>query len=159
MPTVLSDIPLGIPIVDQSGGITIFYRLRWNELQERFQLAPVAATADSPSTDPSAATGTTSLLTTVSSGLYRVTVYSRKTVADGVSSSLQLTLGWTEHAVALTKTFAAVTADSITTSVDSITWTVLADATTDINFSFAYASNTPGNMKYLYRVRVEQLSE
>jgi hypothetical protein len=158
MPSTLSPIPLGTPIVDEEGRINEFYRLRWQELIDRFTTVPTVALLESGSPDPNSATATTVAYTTLTGGPYQIAAYSRKTIADGVSSSLQLTFGWTENGVALTKTFAAVTADSITTSVDSQQWEIAADANTDITFAYAYASNTPGNMHYRYQVTVKQVA-
>ena len=43
MPRTLSDIPLRQQIVDVTGAINLFFRLRWQELQNGFTLTPTAA--------------------------------------------------------------------------------------------------------------------
>ena len=108
-------------------------------------------------TNQSAAIATTTIYTPTQGGLYRVSWYARVTVADGVSSSLQVTVTWREGGVTLTKTFAALTGDT-TTTLDSQTWVVHADSGTSITYAVAYASNTPLKMRYRLDVATELVS-
>jgi hypothetical protein len=97
----------------------------------------------------SAAVPTTDLAgVTVVGGLYEVRTYQQIRTADGVSSSLQVTLGWTYLGVAQTETFAALTGDTTTTHLTGPTKTFRSDAGTPITYAVAYASNTPAKMKY-----------
>lgn len=154
MPRALSPIPLGVAITDDDGAITVFFRLRWEELINGFQIVPAVATVQALS--QSAAIATTAAYTTTSAGLYRMSYYTRKTAADGVNSSLTVTVGWQESGVALTESAAALTADAITAQ-QSGTKVMWADAATDITYAVAYTSNTPGNMHYRIDVSVERI--
>lgn len=108
-------------------------------------------------TNQSAAIGATAVpLGTVTAGMYRIAWYARITTVDGVSSSLTVTARWTEGAVALTLSGAAITGDT-TTSVQSGVIAVQVDANAAISYSTAYASNTPNKMKYALRVVVERV--
>jgi hypothetical protein len=109
-------------------------------------------------TNQNAAIGATAIpLGTVTAGIYRIAWYARITTVDGVSSSLTVTARWTEGAVALTLSGAAITGDT-TTSVQSGIVEVQVDANAAISYSTAYASNTPGQMKYALRLIVERVS-
>ncbi len=124
----------------------------------------VTVTASAPSAYPkvsvsaqSAAIGVTNIpLPALSAGDYSVAYYARVTTVDGVSSSLTVSLGWTESAVSLAFTGAAITTDTVT-SVQSGVVIVRSDGGTPITYSTAYASNTPGKMRYRLDVVVSQL--
>ncbi|HEV8262936.1 MAG TPA: hypothetical protein VGQ19_19545 [Burkholderiales bacterium] len=156
MPQVLSPIPLATPIIEKDGSISAFFRLRWQELIDSFLRTPTAS-AVSKLSPQSASIATTAAFTTRVAGYYRVSYYMRKTQADGVSSSLTFTWGWTETGVALPESAAALTTDT-TSAQQSGSKTVYADAASDLTYAVAYASNTPGQMKYRLEVRVEQLA-
>lgn len=151
----LSPIPTFAPIVDTQGQITTFFRLLWQALIGGWAQVPTAATPIAK-TGQSASIVTSTLLATPAAGLYRVSWYLRKTVADGVASSLTMTIGWTDSGVSLTKSGSALTTDSTTAEQDGA-FTVYADAASDLTYAVAYASNTPGKMTYDVRVSVEQL--
>lgn len=126
------------------------------------QLAGVTGSA--PSAFPkvsldgqSAAITTTNIpLPALSAGDYSVAYYARVTTVDGVSSSLTVTLGWTESAVSLTVSGAAMTTDTVTT-VQSGVAMIRSDGGTPITYAAAYASNTPAKMKYRLDVVVSAL--
>lgn len=106
-------------------------------------------------TAQSAAIGTTPIpLPSLASGAYRITWYLEKTVADGVSSSVQVTINWTHNTKSLSLSGAALTTDT-TLAVQSNSITVLIDAASPISYTTAYASNTPATMKYQLFVLVE----
>lgn len=143
MPQSLAPIPADYAIVDPRGRINTFFRLRWQQLIDGFQVTPSKANVTVPGRN--SALGTTTLYLALAAGRYRVTVYLRKTTPDGVSSSLTLTVGWTDEASPCTKTFGALTTDSAVAN-ESYTHTVNVDVNTNITIAVAYASNTPGTM-------------
>jgi hypothetical protein len=157
MPRTLAPIPEGVQIVDQFGAITTFFRLRWQSLIDGFLFTPAIAVASSDAPNPTAAIPTTAVYTTRSGGRYRVSYRMRKTVADGVSSSLTFTLGWVEGGLAQTKVFAALALDTVFAEQDGVI-PLRVDGGTDITFAIAYASNTPNLMAFNYDVTVEQLA-
>lgn len=87
-------------------------------------------------------------------GRYRVSTYARIVTPDGVSSSLTVSIRWTEGGVALVVSGAAMVGDSITT-VQSETYLLTIDAVSAISYSTVYASNTPNQMKYRLSILVE----
>ena len=126
------------------------------------QTSIVAGVANAPSlypavslTNQSASIGVTPIpLPSLATGLFRITWYLRKTTADGVSSSIQLTISWTESSQALSISGAALATDAVT-AVQSNSIMVLTDAASPISYSTTYASNTPATMKYRLTVLVE----
>lgn len=111
---------------------------------------PLEAQAGSISTTPFA-TGA------LSSGLYRFTFYARITQAATVSSSLTVTLSWTDRGQTMAKTFApAITGNTVTTS-DSQTYTIRSDAASPISYSTSYASAGGTPMVYSIDLVLERL--
>lgn len=104
-----------------------------------------------------AAIGTTAAWTTTTEGLYRVNVYLRITAAAGVSSSVTVTISFTESGVPLTFVLTAVTGNT-TSTVQTATVFLRSDASAPISYSTAYASNPAGAMKYSLTVLVEQVA-
>lgn len=149
----LAPIPLEMPIVEKSGAISLFFRERWQQLINSFALVPTVADTGTIS-GLTALLATTTLQTTTIGGVYEVGYYIRKTVADGVSSSLTVTIGWTENGTALTRVFAALTTDSNVANQSDVV-PIVADASTNITIAIAYASNTPATMTYRYRAVVK----
>lgn len=156
MPKTLDAIPADAAIVQKNGVISIFFRLRWEVLRTLATLAATLAVVRSSLTQ-AAAVVTTAAWTTKSGGQYRVTWYIRKTAADGVSSSLTVTIGAVDTGVAVAFVGAALTTDSVV-AVQSGSVIVEADISTDLTFAIAYASNTPGAMKFRYTIVVEQMA-
>lgn len=154
MPQSLAPIPAGVAIVDETGAITDFYRLLWQSLINGFiNSATIAAVSLS---DRTTAKATTAAYTTVNAGVYRVSFAMHKTIADGVSSSLTMTIGWLRNGIALSQAFAALTTDT-TAAQQNGSVLVYADANTDITYAISYASNTPNLMTYEANVVTEYL--
>lgn len=113
----------------------------------RVQQAPELRTAV-VLTGQHAAIGATPLpLASVTAGRYRISFYSRITTPDGVSSALTITLGWSDGGIACTQSGAAMTGNSVTTT-QSGSLMIQSDANAPINYSVAYASNTPAAMVF-----------
>lgn len=93
---------------------------------------------------------------TILKGNYRATYYARITTAAGVTSSLTVTLAWTDGAVAQTFSGAAM-AGNTTTTWQSNTITIRADAGTAITYATTYASNPAGAMKYCLDLVLEKI--
>lgn len=92
----------------------------------------------------------------LSAGTYRITYYARVTTIDGVSSSLTVTLGWTEDALALSLSGPAMAADSIS-APQSGSIMVTIDQNSALTIATTYASNTPNQMRYKLEFLIEQL--
>lgn len=105
----------------------------------------------------SASVGTTAVLTTKSQGYYRLAYSVRITQTASVSSSLTVTLGWFETSVSVTLSGAAVTGN-LTTSAQSGSVVVRADASSDLTYATTYASVGGTPMQYRIDVTAEKLS-
>jgi hypothetical protein len=89
-------------------------------------------------------------------GYYRLTYYARITQAAGTSSSLTVTFSWTESAVALAVSGAAMTGNT-TTTVQSGSVMVLIDDAAPISYSTTYASVGVPVMQYRLSVVIEDV--
>lgn len=133
-----------------SGDWTRWFQLFWARVSSAVQFVGKTVALS----DQSAAIATTTLQTVTQGGLYRVSWYARVTVADGVSSSLQITLTWREGSHTSTKTFTALTGDT-TSTFDGAVFPMYADSGTVITYAAAYASNTAQKMRYRLAVGTE----
>lgn len=154
MPQSLPPLVQGHPIVGPDGAPTQFYLLRWQDLINSFIQTPTRARISDDALDDALATAT--IFTTTVAGDYEVGYYIQKTLPDGVSSSLTVTLGWTSNGTPQTRAFAALTTDT-TGANQSDVIPIYADAATDITIAVAYASNTANTMEWMYRAIVKQL--
>ena len=109
-------------------------------------------------TGQSASIGTTAFtIGVLAAGFYRVTPYARITQAGTVSSSLTVTLGWTESALALTADWAAVTGNTTGSVLTGPPALILVDQGTAVSYSTTYASAGATAMQYRLSLTVEQV--
>lgn len=109
-------------------------------------------------TNQTASIGATALPTeSLSSGLYSVTFYARITTAAAVSSSLTVTLLWTENGDALSTSFPAITGNT-TLTADSGTFLMSIDAASPLSFSTTYASVGVPVMAYSLSLVAQQVA-
>jgi hypothetical protein len=142
-------------IVNPDRTITDRFRQVWEQVRSGF--ARVSAAAVKTLLGQHAAIVGTVVTTLTAGGNYRLSYYLRKTIADGVSSSAQVTLGWTDQLTALSEAFAALATDSITAHASG-SILVRADNASNITLDVAYASNTPNVMNFDVIVTVELVS-
>ena len=124
-------------------------------------IAPVSSAPRSLSpvrlTNQSASITTTPIPTaSLAAGLYRVSYYAAITTADAVSSSLTVTVSWTESALTKSLSGAPMTGNT-TTTVQSSTALIEIDGS-PISYSTTYVSNTPGQMKYRLSLVIESIA-
>jgi hypothetical protein len=109
-----------------------------------------------PLTQQSASIGTTTIPTgALGGGLYRVSWYARITTPGSVSSSLTITIGWTEG-VTLSASGAAMTGNT-TGTVQSGSMLIRIDGSSPITYSTVYASAGATAMQYRLDVVLEQV--
>lgn len=109
-------------------------------------------------TAQSAAIGTTSLtLPALSGGLYRVSWYARITTPATVSSSLTVSIGYTESALSLSASGAAITGNTTATE-QSGSVLIQTDPSAPITFSTAYATVGATGMAYRLSITCEQVA-
>ena len=133
--------------------------LRWlSDLVVTVDRAPTRAASTVRKTAQMASIGVTPLpLATIPPGLYRVSYRCRVTTPAGVSSSLSVTITWTEGAVVQTETSAALTGNATTThGVGTVV--LRSDANTPISYSTTYASNPGAAMVYDLDLVIEALA-
>jgi hypothetical protein len=106
-----------------------------------------------------ASIGATALPTpTLTEGLYRITWYAAITRAGSVSSSLTVTLAWTDRAIAKTYSGAAIVGNT-TATVQSQTQMVRSDANSPITYATTYADGGGAvSMQYALDLVVELVS-
>jgi hypothetical protein len=157
MPNALQPIPVKTQIVaPTTGAITLFFRQAWEALRAAIATVPTIGSGIDL-TNQSAALAGTLLQTVTTAGKYRVSYYIRKTVADGVSSSVGFVWHWTESGVPQTLTDTLLATDT-TGAVASNEKLLDVDANTNLTLDVSYASNTPAKMRYRIAVRVEQMN-
>jgi len=103
----------------------------------------------------SASIGATSIpSTTLTTGLYRVTWYTRIAVAATTSSSLTLTLNWIDDAVTMSLSGAALTGNTITTSQTG-TALLAVDNASPVTYATTYVSVGATPMQYTLDLTLE----
>ena len=83
----------------------------------------------------------------LSAGLYTVQYYARITTAATTSSSLTVTLSWTDGGVSCSFSGAAITGNTTATTQSELKL-VRADATTPISYATTYASDVAAQMQH-----------
>ena len=133
--------------------------LKWfNAIAGQVAASPQQQPTPVSKTGQNAAIGTTTLnLGSTTAGVYRVSYYARITTAGSVSSSLTVTIGWTDHSVAVTGSGAAMTGNT-TTTFQSNSVMFYSDANTPITYSTAYAANAASSMQYELYVVLEAVA-
>lgn len=139
MPTNLSPPPLDTPIVDKLRLLTktwnAYYLDRDQRIQAGSQLLQTVTL-----TGQSGAIGTTPFaLGTVAAGLYRVSYHAKVTTAASTSSSLIVSVTYTRGGFTCVQAGAALIGNT-TTTVDSASFLLRADAATAISYSTTYLS-------------------
>lgn len=155
MPPEISPLYLSVPITQQDKP-NLFFIQQFSRLLAAVLSVSTLGEGYTASAQTAGKTGEP-LQTTVVQALYRFTYYLDKTVADGVSSSLRVTLYWTENGQPRSHQFTNFTTDAAGAN-QSETLLFYCDASVGITFDLAYASNTPGAMTYDAWMRLEQMN-
>lgn len=108
-------------------------------------------------TTQGASLAATTLVPVPATGLYRVSTYARITRAATVSSSLTVTVRWTDGGVALSQAGAAITGNT-TATFQTASALVQADQGTLITIETTYASSGATTMQFALSARTEALS-
>lgn len=93
----------------------------------------------------------------LSAGLYRVSVYARITRAASVSSSLIVTVGWTELGLSLLDPWPAVTGNTVTSVLTSPPKVVQIDGATPVSYATTYVSVGGTTMEYELMIVLERI--
>lgn len=117
----------------------------------QFQTAPVSYTGQT------ASLGTKSIAGSLRGGLYRVTMMAQVIIAAATSSSLTLSISWTDNGVTQAESSAAITGNTTATH-GHFQYAMYIDTNTPITFSTTYASNAANQMTYDLYVTLESLN-
>jgi len=154
----ISPIPADTALALSTGVIVDAWYQYFLQARDRLNANPhILGTVFDLVTGQSAAIGTTSIpLPTLGIGLYRVSTYARITQAASTSSSLTVTLGWTDGTVACTYSGAAMTGNT-TATMQSGSLMIRNDNLSPLTYSTAYASSGGTVMQYRLDIAVEQI--
>ena len=122
---------------------------KWAESMERQSSAAPVAPEPAVQLENIAASDSGTLGGDIPSGIYAVYAYREVLVADPVSSSLALSIGWTHNGKALTRTLSAFSGSpqTVNDTVSDVT-VIETDPNTPISYTLTYASNTPGVARF-----------
>ncbi len=149
-------IPSRDPVVEKSGLITRVWQVYFRNLRTDIDVAPAALHQVTLTGQTASIAATAIPSDALTAGLYRVSWYARVTTAATTSSSLTVTVGWTEGAVPLTVSGAAMTGNT-TTTVQNATQVLQVDGSTPVTYATTYASSGATAMVYELTVLLEQL--
>ena len=153
----LAEVPFRVSLVDGANQYLARFWLRYfqsivdvvNNAARKLALTSLTA--------QTASIGATALSTgTLDPGVYRASYTARVTTSATTSSSLTVTLGWTDGAVAQSQSGAAMTGNTTATAQNG---TVLMhiDEATNITYATTYASSGATAMQYSLYVLAEQI--
>jgi hypothetical protein len=94
---------------------------------------------------------------TFGAGLYRISYYVRITQAAAVSSSITISLDWTDSGVACAYSGPALTSNA-TNASQSNSQLIVIDTSSPVRYSTTYASSGAPFMKYRLSVTIEQVN-
>lgn len=151
----LPPFPLRNPLTVVNGYVSTLWRDWFTALRDLLNTAP-ARVFSTHLTAQNTSLTTTTALTVPETGIYRLSYTARITQAATVSSSLTVTLGWTDTGVACSQAGAAMTGNT-TTTVQSGSVVVYADAGSPVTYSTTRASVGATSMTYALAVLIEQV--
>lgn len=126
-------------------------------LLPRVQASPQVLSTVKVLTGQGASIAATALpLGLLQAGIYRISVYGRVTRAAGTSSSLTLTIGFTEGGVPVTISGAANVSNSVN-SAQGLVFQVAIDRSTAITYATTYVSVGAPTMQYEIQVLAERV--
>lgn len=152
---ILPPFPSRNTVVEPSRILASLWRDWLSVLRDRANLSPVRV-ASVRAVAQSAAVAATTAYTVANSGLYRATWAARITQVATVSSSLAVTINWTDNAVVCSQTGSAMTGNLVTTQ-QSGQVVFYADAASVVTYSTAFASVGAQTMNYALSIVVEAL--
>lgn len=155
MPFTIAPMPVGDELVLRDRTISEVWRLWFRETKRVVDATPERVVTKQL-TAQTASIATTSLPLSVTTGLWRVSWAARITRAATTSSSLTVTIGWTDT-VALTSSGAALTGNTTTTSQSGMLL-IAADGNTPMTYATTYASAGATTMQYKLDIVVERVN-
>lgn len=148
-------MPVRDTVTDDDGLIKRPWRLFLRGQNDTLNIAPIRVGQKSL-TGQQASIGATPVPMTVNAGLYRVSVYARRTQIATMSSELKVDIGFTESTQTLTLTTGNNTTNTLAALLTG-TWMIRVDQTTTITYATTYVSVGATPMRYRLDVVVEQI--
>ncbi len=154
---MLQPYPSGAPIVEEKGHTILMTWSRWFTAVRAAVNKRAEVVGSIALTGKTASIAATTLPTSVlSHARYRISYAVRVTTAAGVTSSIQVAIGWTDGAIAQTYTGSAL-AGNTTATQESAVIIAHCDSASAITYATTYASNAAATMVYQLDIIVEQL--
>lgn len=155
--SIFENPPWRTQVLDPDGTLGRDYRNYLQTLQSVGQSSPQILGEKSESAKTAAISSTPIPLPSVGAGYYRVSVYELITIAAVTSSSLQVTIGWTDQTIPLTRVLPAITSNTLGAN-DGVTFPIHIDNASPITYAVAYASNGANQMTYNLGILIEQMA-
>jgi hypothetical protein len=157
MPLTFAPAPIRDPIAVQQTNVITQPWIDWlAALVQAIDATPERVDSTTVQ-DQSASIVATPLGNALSAGTYRVSWYARITRAGTVSSTLTVTIGWTESSQALTSSGAAITGNTVTTT-QSGSVLIDIDHAASLTYATTYGSVGATSMQYRLTVVVESVN-
>ena len=149
-------LPVETPLVETNRQMNWFWVQYFTTRDERIE-ASSDTVVDERLSAQSASIGATPLSIGTSAGLFRVSVIANITRPATVSSSLAVTIAWTQNGVAMSKAYPAITGNTTATYTAEVL-PVRIDPNTSLTYATTYASVGATTMQYSLEVAVERVA-
>jgi hypothetical protein len=151
-------LPIRDPVVDPQRLITTPWIYALSAVQQQIDTSPSRLSGVSLQTQ-GASIGTTAFPTgTLGAGLYRVQPYARITRAATTSSSLTVTVSFTESTLTLSTSWPALTGNTTGTILAGEPRLIRIDASTPVSYATTYASVGGTSMQYRLDLILERIN-
>lgn len=149
---------LNEPLVDRSGRMNQRWYIFFRDQQAQVASTPQSVIPPVEVTAQEASISTTPLPTeALAPGLYRVSYYARVTRAATSSSSLTVTITWTDGSVACSFSGAALTGNT-TGTLQTETLLIEIDQASPVSYATTYATSGATTMQYKLAIVLEAVS-
>ena len=149
-------LPVETPLVETNRQMNWFWVQYFTARDQRIE-ASADTVVDARLSAQAASIGATPLSIGTSAGLFRVSVMANITRAATVSSSLAVTIAWTQDGVAKSKAYPAITGNTTATYLAESA-PVRIDPNTSLTYATTYASVGATTMQYSLEVAVERVA-
>ena len=156
MSQALDPIPQSDPLIDPSGRMGERW-YRWLSLVVTRLLSAVLTVASTHRTGLSASISATTIYTPTQPATFEVSWAARVSTAASTSSSIAVTVSWTQGGIACSKAFSAQTGNT-TATVDGSAIPIRPDSGQPVQYATTYASVGATAMVYALDVVVRQLT-
>jgi hypothetical protein len=154
--SLLSQVPFLTEAVQRDKTISQYWSRWLDQLRTRINLCPERIGTVSLTTQAASISVTDVPTPTLHTGLYRISYYARITRAATTSSSLTVSVGWTDRTASCSESGAALTGNT-TATAQSGTFFLQVDSASAVTYATTYASSGGTTMQYALDVTVEEV--